>query len=71
MEDLTVMLYSLGFKLSTAIIAYMVALTIEAHLGKRKGMFSTHLVDADPEAKAIYLGLRRLSIAVLVGLCVG
>lgn len=71
MEDLTVMLFSLVFKLTTAIIAYLIALTIEAHLHKRKGLFHAHLVDADPEAKAIYLGLRRLSIAVLVGLCVG
>jgi hypothetical protein len=71
MTDLFLLATTLGFKITVAAAAYFVLLLAEAHLERRTGAFQTHLVNADPEAKAIYLGLRRLATAVLIGLCLG
>lgn len=70
MTDFLMLLTSLGFKLATALTAFTVALVFEAYLERRLGNFHRNLLHADPEAKAIYLGARRLAVALLVGLAV-
>lgn len=69
--DLVIQLNALGFKLALAVIAYAVLTALDWWWTRRNGVFKTHLAGADPQACAIYLGLRRLSAAVLVGLVIG
>lgn len=69
--DMAVLIWSLGFKLSTAILAYALITVLDWWWAKRSGVFKTHLSGADPQSCAIYLGLRRVASAVLIGLVIG
>lgn len=71
-DDAGLLFASLGYKLAVAVLAYMAIAAVDWWWSKRKrGAFNRHLLGADPVACAIYLGLRRLAAAVLIGLAIG
>lgn len=70
MNDMWILLGSLTFKFVTALAAFLVALVVEAYFERRRGNFRRNFTDADAHAKAVYLGARRIAVAVLVGLAI-
>ena len=74
LTDMKVLAVSMAFKLSAAVVAFtllLAAVRLDDAWRRRRGYKGEGFFNAEPMPQALYLGLRYLACAVLVGLAIG